>query len=95
MYHEKLLTLFTAFCLLAVLLPALQSGAAAAPQPKLAVYVDKENHSFIPLRFLNGFAGIQSVLTASGGQIEISRGENSITFTPGKPGLPLTASPLP
>lgn len=48
MYHEKLLTLFTAFCLLAVLLPAMQSGAAAAPQPKLAVYVDKENHSFIP-----------------------------------------------
>ncbi|NQX47330.1 phosphodiester glycosidase family protein [Paenibacillus tritici] len=80
---RKTLTLFTAFCLLAALLPALQSGAAAAPQTKLAAYVDKENHSFIPLRSLNEFAGIQSVLAASGGQIQITRGDTSITFNPG------------
>lgn len=91
---KKMLTLFTAFCLLAFLLPALQSGAAAAPHAKLAVYVDKENRSFIPLRFLNGFAGIQSVLTASGGQIQMSRGGNSITFTPGKPGASVNGKPV-
>lgn len=83
---KKWLPLFTAFCLLAVLLPALSSGAAAASQPKLAVYVDKQNHSFIPLRFLNGFAGIQSVLSPAGDQIQITREGHSVTFTPGKTG---------
>ena len=83
---KKLLTLFTAFCLLAVLLPALQSGAAAAPPVKLAVYVDKENHSFIPLRFLNGFAGIQSTVSPAGGQIQVTRDDSSILFTPGTAG---------
>ncbi|KAI7260434.1 hypothetical protein KC345_g10069 [Hortaea werneckii] len=78
--------LFTAFCLLVVLLPPLQSSAAAAPPAKLAVYVDKENHSFIPLRFLNGFAGIQSTVAAAGGQIRVSRDDSSVIFTPGTAG---------
>ncbi|WP_340026753.1 phosphodiester glycosidase family protein [Paenibacillus sp. FSL K6-1096] len=91
---RKLLSLFTAFCLLAVLLPALSSGAAAAPHTKLAVYVDKQNHSFIPLRFLNGFAGIQSVLSPAGNQIQITRDEQSIIFTPGTASASVNGKPV-
>lgn len=89
---KKMLSLFIAFCLLTALLP-LQSGAAAAP-PKLAVYVDKQNHSFIPLRFLNGFAGIQAVLAAGGKQIEITRSGASVTFTPGSAGASVNGKPV-
>ncbi|WNS41162.1 phosphodiester glycosidase family protein [Paenibacillus sp. MMS20-IR301] len=90
---KKIPALFTAFCLLFALLPSLHAGAAAAP-PKLAVYVDKENHSFIPLRFLNGFAGIQAVITAAGGPIEVTRDGSSVTFTPGKAGASVNGQPV-
>lgn len=92
---KKLSALFIAFCLLAALLPPLQSGAAAASSAKLAVYVDKENHSYIPLRFLNGFAGIQSVLTSAGGQIQVSRDDYSIIFTPGIAGASVNGKNVP
>lgn len=91
---RKLLPLFTAFCLLAVLLPALSSGAAAAPYTKLAVYVDKQNHSFIPLRFLNGFGSIQSVLSPAGNQIQITRDGQTVTFTPGAAGASVNGKPV-
>lgn len=91
---RKSFVLFTVFCLLAVLLPSLPSSAAAAQPVKLAVYVDKENHSFIPLRFLNGFAGIQSVLTADGSQIQVTRDGNSVTFTPGTAGASVNGKPV-
>lgn len=44
--------------------------------------MDKENHAFIPLRFLNDFAGIRSILTP-GGTIEITKGEASLHLIPG------------
>ncbi|MEK3687419.1 stalk domain-containing protein [Paenibacillus sp. FSL R10-2736] len=91
---KRMSVLFTAFCLLAVLLSPLQSRAAAAAPAKLAVYVDKENHSFIPLRFLNGFAGIQSVVSSAGGQIQVTRDDLSVTFTPGTAGASVNGKPV-
>ncbi|WP_342424274.1 phosphodiester glycosidase family protein [Paenibacillus sp. FSL E2-0178] len=91
---KRMSVLFTAFCLLVVLLSPLQSRAAAAAPAKLAVYVDKENHSFIPLRFLNGFAGIQSVVSSAGGQIQVTRDDLSVTFTPGTAGATVNGKPV-
>lgn len=81
---KKMSTLFLAFFIMLSALPLVQSGAAAAAAPKTAVYVDKDNHSFIPLRFLNGFAGIQTVVDAGSTQIHITKDESSLVLTPGQ-----------
>jgi hypothetical protein len=70
----------------ALLLPIMTSApsaASAATAPKNMVYVDKGNHSYIPLRFLNGFADIQA--GANGGKIEISHKDTVLSLTPGQP----------
>lgn len=54
-------TLFLTFLLLIPLVATCPSTVGATPLPKNTVYVDKNNHSYIPLRLLNSFTGIQSV----------------------------------
>ncbi|WP_019913107.1 phosphodiester glycosidase family protein [Paenibacillus sp. HW567] len=81
---KKMSALFLAFFTMLSVLPLVQSSAAAAAAPKTAVYVDKDNHSFIPLRFLNGFAGIQAGVDAAGKQIQITKGDSSLVLTPGQ-----------
>lgn len=88
---KKLTALFLA-ALLLNLLPALPSSAAASTAPKLAVYVDKENHSFIPLRVLNDFAGITSLLN-NAGAIEIKKGNASLQLTPGQAAATVNGKP--
>lgn len=79
---KKIVTLILTLLLPLYVLPPASSSASAAPASKLAVYVDKENHAFIPLRFLNDFAGIRSILTP-GGTIEITKDEASLHLIPG------------
>lgn len=79
---KKIIALILTLLLPLYVLPTASSSASAAPASKLAVYVDKENHAFIPLRFLNDFAGIRSILTP-GGTIEITKGEASLHLIPG------------
>ncbi|WP_246317410.1 phosphodiester glycosidase family protein [Paenibacillus agri] len=76
----------------ALLLPTLTSApssAGAAPAPKTLVYVDKGNHSYIPLRFLNGFDGIKAGWSAAGDKIEITKDDNVLTLAPGQVGASL------
>lgn len=79
---KKLITVFLAALLPLCVLPALSSTAAASSAPKLTAYVDKEGRSFIPLRVLNDFSGITSILNTAGA-IEITKGSSSILLTPG------------
>lgn len=91
---KKVLVLILALFLTLTALPAVPSSAAAASAPKNAVYVDKKNHSYIPLRFLNGFAGIRSVLSADGKRIEITKGDSSIVTTPGQTAASVNGKPV-
>jgi exopolysaccharide biosynthesis protein len=78
----------------ALLLPIMTSApsaASAATAPKNMVYVDKGNHSYIPLRFLNGFADIQA--GANGGKIEISHKDTVLSLTPGQAGALVNGQP--
>lgn len=71
----------------ALIFPALASApssASAASAPKNLVYVDKGNHSYIPLRFLNGFAGIQA--GTNSGRVDIVRDGQSVSLVPGQAG---------
>jgi exopolysaccharide biosynthesis protein len=70
-----------------VLFPALVScpttvGAASAP--KNTAYVDKNNHSYIPLRVLNQFPGIQSQMNATDKLVTITNADTTITLTLGQ-----------
>lgn len=66
-------------------LSGLSSGqAAAAALPKNNVYMDKSNHSYIPLRFLTGFGGIQTEWNAATKEIKISLADVSVTLTVGQ-----------
>lgn len=60
------------------------STAGAAPVPKNTVYVDKNNHSYIPLRSLNNFDSIQSQWNATDKRITITNADISITLTLGQ-----------
>ncbi|MNC26170.1 hypothetical protein D3C76_64590 [compost metagenome] len=82
---KKLSILSLALILMLSALPALPITAAAAAAPKTAVYVDKDNHSFIPLRFLNGFDGIQAgVGGQTGKEITISKNGASVVLASGQ-----------
>ncbi|MNI11554.1 hypothetical protein D3C73_647030 [compost metagenome] len=84
---KKLSILTLVFILMLTALPALPASAAAAAAPKTAVYVDKDNHSFIPLRFLNGFAGIQAGMGGQTGKdITISKNGTTIVLASGQTG---------
>ncbi|ASA19412.1 phosphodiester glycosidase family protein [Paenibacillus donghaensis] len=86
---------FALACL--VILPGLSSGpstAAAAAAPKNTVYVDKENHSYVPLRFLSGFAGIQTDWNAASKRIVLARSGSSISFTLGQRAAVLNEQPV-
>lgn len=79
---KKKIALILALLFPLYILPSAQSANAAAQTAKSAVYVDKQNHAFIPLRILNDFAGIRSVLTTDG-TIEITKAEATLLLTPG------------
>lgn len=55
---------------------------AAAPAVKMAVLVDGQNRSFLPVRFLDGFAGISTGAGADGA-ITVSQGDKHLTFVRG------------
>lgn len=66
-------------------LSGLTSGqSAAAALPKNNVYMDKSNHSYIPLRFLSGFGGIQTEWNAATKEINISLADVAVTLTVGQ-----------
>ncbi len=56
---------------------------AAAPAPML-VYVDQNNHSFIPLRLLNSYEGITLNLNPADKKIEIAQGNTRLTLFTGQ-----------
>ncbi|QQZ63596.1 phosphodiester glycosidase family protein [Paenibacillus sonchi] len=81
---KKLSILSLVLTLMLTALPALPASAAAAA-PKTAVYVDKDNHAFIPLRFLNGFAGIQAgVGGQTGKEMTLSKNGTTVVLVSGQ-----------
>ena len=58
------------------------------------MYVDKNNHSYIPLRFLNGFAGIQSNWNAADSKITLTQSGASITLTLGQAAAIINDKPV-
>lgn len=56
---------------------------AATPAPML-VYVDQNNHSFIPLRLLNSYEGVTINKTATDKKIEIAQDDTRITLFAGQ-----------
>ncbi|WP_379154778.1 phosphodiester glycosidase family protein [Paenibacillus sp. sgz5001063] len=99
---KKLYVLSLTLIILLSALTSLPANTAAAAAPKTAVYVDKNNHSFIPLRFLNGFAGIQAgVGGQTGKDITISKDGVSVVLASGQAAatvdgksVPLTERPF-
>ncbi|OKP99002.1 phosphodiester glycosidase family protein [Paenibacillus sp. P46E] len=82
---KKLSVLSLALILMFSALTSVPVSTAAAAAPKTTIYVDKNNHSFIPLRFLNGFAGIQAgVGGQTGKQITVSKDGNSVVLASGQ-----------
>lgn len=77
-------TLFLTFLLLVPLVATCPSTVGATPVPKNTVYVDKNNHSYIPLRLLNSFTGIQSVWNPNEKRISITNADTTITLTLGQ-----------
>ncbi|MBT2291000.1 phosphodiester glycosidase family protein [Paenibacillus albidus] len=75
--------LVLAFILLVAGVSTGQSAAGAAA-PKNAVYVDKNNHSYIPLRFLTDFAGIRSEWFPAEKRIQLEKADVSISLTLGQ-----------
>lgn len=79
---KKITALILALLSILYVIPPAPAASASAKLSKSAVYVDKENHAFIPVRFLNGFAGIRSILTTAG-TIEITNNESTLLLSPG------------
>ncbi|ULO06577.1 phosphodiester glycosidase family protein [Paenibacillus sp. 19GGS1-52] len=76
-------------------LSGLSSGqSAAAALPKNNVYMDKSNHSYIPLRFLTGFGGIQTEWNAATKEIKISLADVSVTLTVGQATASVNGKPV-
>lgn len=92
---KKISTLVLTLFLMFTTLPSLLPGAAAATAPKNAVYVDKGNHSFIPLRFLNGLFGLRAGLTADAKSIEIAGDKNSLLLTLGQASASVNGKAVP
>jgi exopolysaccharide biosynthesis protein len=57
---------------------------AATTTTKNAVFVDKGNHAFIPLRFLGGFAGITTTWNAANKRMDIIKDDLTLTLYTGK-----------
>lgn len=55
---------------------------AAAP-PKMVVIMDDMNHSYLPIRLLNGFDGMSMSYDAPSKQIRITKGDKEIILTTG------------
>lgn len=55
---------------------------AAAP-PKMVVIMDDMNHSYLPIRLLNGFDGMTMSYDTPSKQIRITKGDKQITLTTG------------
>ncbi|WP_068782504.1 phosphodiester glycosidase family protein [Paenibacillus sp. GM2] len=72
--------------LLAVLLFAclIPASYAAPPAKNFVLLDDKSNHSFIPLRSLNGMDGIKTGWTPAEKRIDLIRGETQLTMHLGK-----------
>jgi len=62
----------------------ISSVFAAAPTVKNAVFVDKDNHSFIPFRFLNGYTGITTDWNAAEKRMDIFKKDVKLTLYLGK-----------
>lgn len=70
------------------------SVAEAASLPKNTVYVDKNNHSFIPLRVLKSFSGIQSDWNANEKRVTISSKDTIIKLTLGQAAAVVNEKPV-
>ncbi|KGE19115.1 copper amine oxidase [Paenibacillus wynnii] len=53
---------------------------AATPMVKNAVFVDKNNHSFIPFRFLNGYSGITTTWNPAEKRMDIVKKDIKLTL---------------
>lgn len=76
---------------IAVLILSMSTGfspdspvSASTPIVKNAVFVDKNNHSFIPFRFLNGYAGITTNWNAAEKRMDIIKKDVKLTLYLGK-----------
>lgn len=85
---------FLACLLLFPMVTTYPYSASAAPAPKNIVYVDKSNHSFLPLRILNTFPGLQANWNAGTKQITIINGDNTITLTLGQAAARVNDKPV-
>ena len=82
---KKLVFPFVLACLLLIsVFTSAPFTAAAASTPKNTVYVDKNNHSYLPLRVLNNFEGIQSQWNANEKRITITTADTTITLAVGQ-----------
>jgi len=76
-----------------VLIPGSPVSAAAAAV-KNAVFVDKNNHAFIPFRFLNGYAGITTAWDNAGKRMDLVKGDVKLSITLGQSTAHLNNEPL-
>ncbi|WP_379135697.1 phosphodiester glycosidase family protein [Paenibacillus sp. sgz500958] len=56
------------------------TAATATSSVKNSVFIDKNNHSYIPFRFLNGYAGITAVWIATDKRMDISKDDVHLTL---------------
>lgn len=87
-------SLFLAVLLLIPMVTSCPSSISAATLPKNTVFVDKNNHSFIPLRLLNNFSGIQSDWNAGTKRVTISTADTTITLTVGQAAALVNEKPV-
>lgn len=87
-------SLFLAVLLLIPMVTSCPSSISAATVPKNTVFVDKNNHSFIPLRLLNNFPGIQADWNAGTKRITISTADTTITLTVGQAAALVNEKPV-
>lgn len=93
MYMKKYASLLLASVLTLGLFGGHVPAANAAAAPKSLVYVDSGSRSYLPLRALNGFAGMTAVLNPANGQIQIVKGDTSLTLTKGSKSATVNGKP--
>lgn len=80
-------------CMLALSL-MVNPAYAAAPASKMAVRMDNQSRSFVPVRFLSGFAGISLSSDAATKQITVVKEDKRLTLTIGSLTALVNESPV-
>lgn len=94
---KKMLTSLALMLTFLVLSPAnglISTSVSAAPSVRNIVFVDKSNHSFIPLRILNEFAGITTSWNAAEKRMDIVQDDVKLTLYLGQATAYINGKPV-